>query len=74
MNDSAPSDLRSAIEEAFLAESGFNEMLMVEINAAAGNLDYLQSLTRGVFEVSDSNQDLECNSLNKASFVIIRIN
>nr|GMC58219.1 histone-lysine N-methyltransferase ATX4-like [Ipomoea batatas] len=65
LNDSAPSDLRSAIEEAFLAESGFNEMLMVEINAAAGNLDYLQSLTRGVFEVSDSNQDLECNSLNK---------
>lgn len=72
MNDSTPSDLRSAIEEAFLAESGFNEMLMVEINAAAGNLDYLQSLTRGVFEVSDSNQDLECNSLNKASFVMTR--
>ncbi|CAH9070634.1 unnamed protein product [Cuscuta epithymum] len=65
LNDSTPGDLRSAIEEAFLAESGFNEMLMVEINAVAGNLDYLQSITRGVFEISESNQDVECNSLNK---------
>ncbi|VFQ67549.1 unnamed protein product [Cuscuta campestris] len=65
LNDSTPDDLRSAIEEAFLAESGFNEMLMVEINAAAGNLDYLQSITRGAVEVSVSNQDLECNTLNK---------
>lgn len=65
LNDGKPSDLRSAIEEAFLAENGFNEMLMVEVNAAAGNLEYLQSLTRGVYEASDSNQDQECNSLNK---------
>ncbi|XP_075104699.1 histone-lysine N-methyltransferase ATX4-like isoform X2 [Nicotiana tabacum] len=62
LNDSTPGDLRSAIEEAFLAENGFIEMLMVEINAAAGNLDYFQSLPRGAFEVSDSNQDQECNS------------
>lgn len=62
LNDSKPSDLRSAIEEAFLAESGFNEMLMVEINAAAGNLVYFHSFTRGVVEVSDSNQDQSCNS------------
>jgi hypothetical protein len=73
LNDSKPSDLRSAIEEAFLAENGFNEMLMVEINAAAGNMDCLQSLTRGVFEASDSNQDQECNSLNKASFIRVSI-
>ncbi|KAI5657685.1 hypothetical protein M9H77_26478 [Catharanthus roseus] len=65
LNDSKPSALRSAIEEAFLAENGFNEMLMVEINAAAGNLEYIQSLTRGVYEASDSNQDQESNSLNK---------
>lgn len=69
MNDSKPSALRSAIEEAFLAENGFNEMLMVEINAAAGNLEYIQSLTRGVYEASDSNQDQESNSLNKASSI-----
>ncbi|OIS98012.1 PREDICTED: histone-lysine N-methyltransferase ATX4-like [Nicotiana attenuata] len=62
LNDSTPSDLRSAIEEAFLAENGFIEMLMVELNAAAGNIDYFQSLPRGAFEVSDSNQDQECNS------------
>ncbi|KAL4557002.1 hypothetical protein LXL04_035172 [Taraxacum kok-saghyz] len=48
LNDNEPSVLRSAIEEAFLAEHGFTEMLMVEINAAAGNLDYLESIPRGV--------------------------
>ncbi|KAJ0707161.1 putative [histone H3]-lysine(4) N-trimethyltransferase transcription regulator PHD family [Helianthus annuus] len=47
LNDSEPSVLRSAIEEAFLAEHGFTEMLMVEINAAAGNLDYLDSIPHG---------------------------
>ncbi|KAL0299672.1 UNVERIFIED_CONTAM: Histone-lysine N-methyltransferase ATX4 [Sesamum radiatum] len=65
LNDSKPGNLRSAIEEAFLAENGFNEMLMVEINAAAGNLDYLRSLTRGVFEASDSNQDQHCDSVEQ---------
>ncbi|KAE9464708.1 hypothetical protein C3L33_03347, partial [Rhododendron williamsianum] len=59
LNDSKPSDLRSAIEEAFLAEHGFTEMLMVEINVAAGNLDYLESVRGGVLEASDSNQEQE---------------
>uniref|UniRef100_A0A5B7APC3 Putative histone-lysine N-methyltransferase ATX5 n=1 Tax=Davidia involucrata TaxID=16924 RepID=A0A5B7APC3_DAVIN len=68
LNDSTPGDLRSAIEEAFLAEHGFTEMLMVEINAAAGNLDYLDSLTRGVQEATDSNQDQECNYRNRDVF------
>ncbi|TMW99319.1 hypothetical protein EJD97_002746 [Solanum chilense] len=68
LNDSTPADLRSAIEEAFLAENGVVEMLMVEINAAAGNLDYLRSLPRGVFEACDSNQDQECNSPSQARF------
>ncbi|CAK9146571.1 unnamed protein product [Ilex paraguariensis] len=72
LNDSKPSDLRSAIEEAFLAEKGFNEMLMVEINAAAGNLDYLASLPRGVLEATDSNQDQECNSQNQASCITVQ--
>ncbi|XP_051142788.1 histone-lysine N-methyltransferase ATX5 [Andrographis paniculata] len=63
LNDKKPSDLRSAIEEAFLAENGFNEMLLFEINAAAGNSEYLQSLTRGV-GTSDSDQVQNCNSVS----------
>lgn len=70
MNDSKPSDLRSAIEEAFLAEQGYTEMLMVEINAAAGNLDYLKVIPGGVREATGSNQDQECNSRNQASFLL----
>ncbi|KAI8030309.1 Histone-lysine N-methyltransferase ATX4 [Camellia lanceoleosa] len=65
LNDSKPSDLRSAIEEAFLAEHGFTEMLMVEINAAAGNLGYLESIRGGAQEVTGSNQDQECNIHNQ---------
>ncbi|WMV08455.1 hypothetical protein MTR67_001840 [Solanum verrucosum] len=68
LNDSTPDDLRSAIEEAFLAENGVVEMLMVEINAAACNLAHLRSLPRGVFEACDSNQDQECNSPSQARF------
>lgn len=59
LHDSEPSVLRSAIEEAFLAEHGFTEMLMVEINAAAGNLDYLDSIPRGINESRGSNQEHE---------------
>ncbi|KAI3783570.1 hypothetical protein L1987_42654 [Smallanthus sonchifolius] len=59
LHDSEPSVLRSAIEEAFLAEHGFTEMLMVEINAAAGNLDYLDSIPREVHETRGSNQEHE---------------
>ncbi|GER46707.1 histone-lysine N-methyltransferase ATX5 [Striga asiatica] len=66
LNDSKPCDLRSAIEEAFLAENGFVEMLMVEINAAAGNMDYLRTLTRGAFEASNSNRDQNCNFAERA--------
>ncbi|CAN4085742.1 unnamed protein product [Withania somnifera] len=68
LNDSTPAELRSAIEEAFLAENGVVEMLMVEINAAAGNLDYLRSIPQGVFEACDSNQDQKCNSPSQARF------
>lgn len=42
-------------------------MLMIEINAAAGNLDHLRSLTRGVLEASDSNQDQNCDSVKEVS-------
>ncbi|KAL3838077.1 hypothetical protein ACJIZ3_022668 [Penstemon smallii] len=53
LNGNKPCDLSSAIEEAFLAENGFN------------NLDYVSSLTRGVFEASDSNRDQKCNSVKQ---------
>lgn len=62
LNDSKPCDLRSAIEEAFLADNGYNEMLMVEISAAAGKSHYLHSLRRRVFEATDLNQDQHCSS------------
>lgn len=65
LNDSKPCDLRSATEEAFLAENGFNEMLMVEISAAAGKSHYLHSLRRRVFDATDSNQDRHCNSAER---------
>nr|GEV72654.1 histone-lysine N-methyltransferase ATX4-like [Tanacetum cinerariifolium] len=65
LNDSEPSVLRSAIEEAFLAEHGFTEMLMVEINAAAGNLDYLDSVPKGLHETRGSNQEHERVSQRK---------
>jgi hypothetical protein len=65
LNDSKPSDLRSAIEEAFLAEQGYTEMLMVEINAAAGNLDFLKVIPGGVREVTTSNRYQECNTRNQ---------
>lgn len=73
MNDSTPAEFRSAIEEAFLAENGIVEMLMVEINAAAGNLNYLRSLPRGLFESSDSNHDQECNSPSQTRFKVTHI-
>ncbi|KAK2973586.1 hypothetical protein RJ640_023236 [Escallonia rubra] len=58
LNDSKPSDLRSAIEEAFLAEQGFTEMLMVEINAAAGNFGYLGAIPRRVQETINKTKAL----------------
>ncbi|KAH0781302.1 hypothetical protein KY290_000900 [Solanum tuberosum] len=65
LNDRTPADLRSAIEEAFLADNGVVEMLMVEINAVASNLAHLRSLPRGVFKACDSNQDQEFGFINK---------
>ncbi|XP_047329355.1 histone-lysine N-methyltransferase ATX4-like isoform X2 [Impatiens glandulifera] len=59
LNNNKPSDFRYAIDEAFLAEQDFNEMLMVEINAAAGNFDYLNSLRDKIHEPSSSGQHKE---------------
>ncbi|XP_024024188.1 histone-lysine N-methyltransferase ATX4 isoform X1 [Morus notabilis] len=57
VNDCAPCDFQMAIEEAFLAEQGFTEKLIADINMAAGNATYDESILRGFQEVTGSNQD-----------------
>lgn len=57
VNDCAPCDFQMAIEEAFLAEQGFTEKLIADINMAAGNATYDESILRGVQEATGSNQD-----------------
>ena len=68
LNDCKPSDFRTAIEEAFLAENGFIEKLTEDINVASGKPNYLES-TRGIQEATGSNQDQECDSQDQASGV-----
>lgn len=57
VNDCAPCDFQMAIEEAFLAEQGFTEKLIADINMAAGNVTYDESILRGIQEATGSNQD-----------------
>lgn len=68
LNDSKPSDFRTAIEEAFLAENGFIEKLTEDINVVAGKPNYLEP-TRVIQEATGSNQDQECDSQDQASDV-----
>lgn len=67
--DSQRADLQSAIQEAFLAEQGFSDMLMVEIYAAAGNLENLETLSLiiGNKEITCSNEGHNCNTQKQAS-------
>ncbi|KAE8662174.1 Histone-lysine N-methyltransferase ATX5 [Hibiscus syriacus] len=44
-----PSDFQLAMEEAFLAEQGFTEKLIQDINIAAGNSSYEESVLRWGF-------------------------
>ncbi|KAK8301195.1 hypothetical protein V6Z11_D04G003400 [Gossypium hirsutum] len=53
-----PSDFQLAMEEALLAEEGFTEKLMDDINIAAGNPAYDESILRWGQEATGSNQDL----------------
>ncbi|RVW87497.1 Histone-lysine N-methyltransferase ATX4 [Vitis vinifera] len=71
LNDCKPSDFRTAIEEAFLAENGFIEKLTEDINVASGKPNYLES-TRGIQEATGSNQDQECDSQDQASGDVFR--
>lgn len=69
LNDSKRDDLQSAIQEAFLAEQGFSDMLMVEIFAAAGNLENFEALSLiiGNKEITCSDEGHKCNTQKQAS-------
>lgn len=56
-----------ATEEAFLVEQGFTEKLIADINMAAGNPMYDESLLRGVQEATGSNHDLDYQFVDQAS-------
>ncbi|XP_063944908.1 histone-lysine N-methyltransferase ATX4 [Daucus carota subsp. sativus] len=70
LNVRKPADLQSAIQEAFMAEHGFTDMLMVEIYAAAGNLENFEALSLmiGNKDLTCSDQDHKCNTQNQATF------
>ncbi|XP_050223367.1 histone-lysine N-methyltransferase ATX4 isoform X2 [Mercurialis annua] len=51
-----------AIEEAFLAEQGFTEKLIHDINMAAGNPTYDESVIRWLQEATGSNQEQDLYS------------
>ena len=57
-----PNEFQIAIEEAFLAERGFTEKLIADINMAAGNTIADEFLFRGTQEATGSNQDPDCHS------------
>ncbi|KAG0484659.1 hypothetical protein HPP92_008738 [Vanilla planifolia] len=61
LHKSKPSDLRMAIEEAFLAEHGFLGTEIDEMNMI-GQMACAQTVSRGIHEATDSNHDLECQS------------
>ncbi|KAL5568350.1 hypothetical protein UlMin_024925 [Ulmus minor] len=67
LNNSISSDFKMAIEEAFLAEQGFTEKLITDINIAAGNLTYDESILRGA-EATGSNHDADYHFLNQGLF------
>lgn len=71
MNECKPCDFQIAIEEAFLAEQGFTEKLIADINMAAGNPAYDDSILRGIQEATGSNQDPDCHFLNQASCLVV---
>lgn len=68
MNECKTSHFQVAIEEAYLAEQGFTEKLIQDINMAAGNPTYDDSVLRCGQEATGSNQDQECHSPNQACF------
>ncbi|KAG5233727.1 histone-lysine N-methyltransferase [Salix suchowensis] len=65
LDDCKRGDFQMAVEEAFLAELGFTEKLMQDINTAAGNPIFDESVYRWLQEATGSNQDLEFHSPNQ---------
>ncbi|KAI5561829.1 hypothetical protein BDE02_15G012900 [Populus trichocarpa] len=58
-------DFQMAFEEAFLAEQGFTEKLIQDMNTAAGNPIYDESVYRCLQEATGSNQDQDFHSPNQ---------
>ncbi|KAL2318129.1 hypothetical protein Fmac_032005 [Flemingia macrophylla] len=59
------SGFQMAIEEAFLADLGFTEKLIADINTAAGNTGYSGSVRKDFQVVTASNQNAACHFLNQ---------
>ncbi|KAE8077675.1 hypothetical protein FH972_016217 [Carpinus fangiana] len=67
LNGCKPCEFQMAIEEALLAENGFTEKLLADINIAAGNTACDESIQlRGIQEATGSNQDPDCHYANQA--------
>ncbi|KAB1205032.1 Histone-lysine N-methyltransferase ATX3 [Morella rubra] len=65
LNGCKPCEVQIAIDEALLAENGFTEKLIADINIAAGNTTCDESIQlRGIQEATGSNQDLDCHYAN----------
>ena len=62
-----PSEFQISIEEAFLADQGFTEKLIADINTAAGRTGCGDSVLKGFQKVTASNQNAACHFLNQVS-------
>ncbi|PPD92204.1 hypothetical protein GOBAR_DD10879 [Gossypium barbadense] len=63
-----PSDFQLAVEEAFLAEQGFTEKLIHDIDMAAGNTNYEESVFRWVQGATGPNRDHDYRLSNQGFF------
>ena len=68
--DDINGDFQMAFEEAYLAEQGFTEKLIQDINTAAGSPLYDESVYRFLQEATGSNQDQDFHSPNQVSFMV----
>ncbi|CAH2070107.1 unnamed protein product [Thlaspi arvense] len=60
-----PGDFQIALEEALMADQGFTEKLMQDINMAAGNQTFDDSVYRWIQEAAGSSQYLDQDMLKK---------
>ncbi|KAK7384998.1 hypothetical protein VNO78_30705 [Psophocarpus tetragonolobus] len=63
-----PSEFQMAIEEAFLADLGFTEKLIADINTATSKTECGDSILKGVQEVTGSDHNAACHFLNMDLF------